>query len=418
MIRSLLARVQARAAPTPYLPGRVIGSGSVPLPWHRRTMLILTNSVALWCCQSASDQLGVYLQHESEPPGTGGIDGDMVAVLLHHVMVLPLLIILYFVAFYIYDSVLHPAAKWMLQVCLGVGYGIATYPLLFVTVAMLYGRADHYSAVPSSFSDVLFTRVYMWIYNASGWSLLYFVGLLLIFNMASRLELAEGRARLERLNAEWMALKLKVLRWQLNPHFLFNCLNTVSALLKSAPDRADTVLAKFSALLRLTLREQESAYITVGGELNYINSYLDMELIRFEDRLELDIEADEDTLEACLPCFLVQPLVENAIKHGVAKIPGPAMISVSASRRDDRLVICVRNTSSRKFAVQRSGSGGLGIRNLRERLEVTYPGNYTFRYGYAENDAWNALIEIPFEREPPVELGRGNKPVDFMRKLT
>ncbi|HET7175370.1 MAG TPA: histidine kinase [Gammaproteobacteria bacterium] len=394
-----------------------MGSGSVPLPWHRRTMLILTNGVALWVCQTASDLLGVYLQHESGPSGATAIDADMVTGLTHHVMVLPLLIMLYFAAFYIYDSVLRPAAKWILQLCLGLGYGIATYPLLFVTVAMLYGKADHDEAVPGSFIHVLFARPYMWVYNASGWSLLYFVGLLLIFNMASRLELAEGRARLERLNAEWMALKLKVLRWQLNPHFLFNCLNTVSALLKSAPDRADTVLSKFSALLRLTLREQESAYITVGGELNYINSYLDMELIRFEDRLELDIEADEDTLEACLPCFLVQPLVENAIKHGVAKIPGPAMISVSASRRDDRLVICVRNTSSRKFATPRSDGGGLGIRNLRERLEVTYPGKHTFHCGYVENDAWSTIIEIPFEREPPVEAGRDAAPAGPMRKL-
>ena len=381
-------------------------SSSAPLHRHRRTMLILANSVAIWFCVTTSDLSGVYIQRESQPPGTGGIDADMAAGLLRHGLMLPLLIIVYFVALHVYDSALRPATKWMLQVCLGLGYGIATYPLMLVAVVMLYGRADHYEAVPGSFGEVLFARVYMWIYYASGYTFMYFLGLFLTFNMANRLELAEGRVRLERLNADWMALKLKVLRWQLNPHFLFNSLNTVSALLKSAPARADSVLAKFSGLLRLTLREQESAYITVGGELNYIHSYLEMEMVRFEDRLELDIEADEDTLEARMPCFLVQPLVENAIKHGVAKVPGPAKIGVSVSRRAGRLVICVRNTSSRKFVAERSDGGGLGIRNLRERLEVIYPGAYAFEYGHVENDDWNALIEIPLEVEPRRESAR------------
>jgi len=141
----------------------------------------------------------------------------------------------------------------------------------------------------------------------------------------------------------------------------------------------------------------------VSEELNYIHSYLEMEMVRFEDRLELDIEADEDILEARLPCFLVQPLVENAIKHGIAKVPGPAVIRVSVSRRGGRLAICVRNTSSRKFVAERSDGGGLGIRNLRERLEVIYPGSHAFEYGYVENDDWSALIEIPLEMGPGPE---------------
>ena len=369
-------------------------------------MLTLANGAAIWLCVTTSDLSGIYLQRESRLPGAGGIDADMAAGMLRHGLMLPMLLITYFAALQVYDSVLRPAAKWMLQLCLGLGYGIATYPLLYVTVAMLYGRADHYEAVPGSFSDVLFARIYMWIYYASGYTLMYFLGLFLAVNMASRLELAEGRARLERLSADWTALKLKVLRWQLNPHFLFNSLNTVSALLKSAPARADSVLAKFSGLLRLTLREQDSVYSTVSGELNYIHSYLEMEMVRFEDRLELSIEADEDTLEARVPCFLVQPLVENAIKHGIAKVPGPAKIAVGVSRRDDRLVISVRNTSSRKFVVERSDGGGLGIRNLRERLAVIYPGTHLFDCGYVENDDWDALIEIPLEMEPRSEAGR------------
>lgn len=374
-------------------------SGATP-PRHKRATLILTYSLPLWFCVTVSDLLAGYVAREYSPNEASRLDTDIGSTVLQHMLLLLLLITGYFLAFYIYDKVLHPAIKWTLQACLGLSYGLTGYPLMYLSVAMIYGRADHDGPVPGSLITLLSGRIYQWLYEMTGYSLMYFLGLFMVFHMANRLDLVEERARLERLNAEWATLKLKVLRWQINPHFLFNSLNTVSALLKSAPDRADSVLAKFSSLLRLTLREQESVYTTVSSELNYIHSYLDMEMIRFEDRLKLNIEADEDTLEARVPCFLVQPLVENAIKHGIARIPGAAAISVSVSRRADSLVLCVRNTSSRKYAVERSDGGGLGIKNLQERLAVSYPGAHAFNYGYVENDDWNASIEIPFECGP------------------
>lgn len=373
-------------------------SSSATHPRHKRTMLILTNSLALWFCVTVSDLLAGYMAREYAPNEAEKLDADIASTVLQHAVLLPLLIIGYFLSLYVYDSVLRPSLKWFLQAILGLSYGATGYPLMYASVAMIYGRADHDSTIQGGIVTLLGAKIYMWIYETTGYSLMYFLGLFLIFNMANRLELADERVRLERLNAEWTALKLQVLRWQINPHFLFNSLNTVSALLRSAPGRADSVLAKFSALLRITLREQENIYTSVGSELGYVHSYLDMEMVRFEDRLKLSIEADEDVLDARIPCFLVQPLVENAIKHGIARIPGPALVSVSASRQADRLVLSVRNTSSSKYAVDQPGTGGLGIKNLRERLSVIYRESFTFTSGRVENDDWNALIDIPFER--------------------
>jgi len=169
--------------------------------------------------------------------------------------------------------------------------------------------------------------------------------------------------------------------------------------LKSAPGKADRVLMKFSELLRMTLREQEQVSVGVSSELEYIHCYLNLETIRFEDRLKLRIEADEEALGATMPSLLLQPLIENAIKHGVSRIPGPALISINVSREGERLVLGVRNSSRRLPFPERSRPGGLGIRNTQERLATLYKDAFVFKYGYTDDEDWNAVIEIPFEKE-------------------
>jgi LytS/YehU family sensor histidine kinase len=192
-------------------------------------------------------------------------------------------------------------------------------------------------------------------------------------------------------------VKLRTLQWQLNPHFLFNSLNTVSALLKSSPERADQVLAKFSDLLRMTLKEQEQLFNSVNSELEYVHRYLQIELVRFEDRLGLDIEADQRAMDGQVPSLLLQPLIENAIKHGIARIPGRAFISISVVCDDKTLIFVVKNTSSRQYVSTDARTQGLGLKNLRERLSTLYPGTHTFQSNYADSDEWVARVEIPFE---------------------
>src|SRR5579871_42175 len=230
---------------------------------HRRSRLILSVSLLLWVPVTFNDVLSTYLGRESVPHELGVLEVDPQAVFLQNILTLPLFLLAYHIAFYVYDRSLRPAVNWTIQICIGLLYGVPVQPMLIVAGMILHPERD----IQSGGMLAMFTSTLdEWLMMLTGSGLMYFLGLFLMFNTVSRLDLAEEKLRLERLNAEWTALKLQVLRWQINPHFLFNSLNTVSALLKSAPARADSVLAKFSALLRMTLREQESVYTNVSNE--------------------------------------------------------------------------------------------------------------------------------------------------------
>ena len=371
------------------------------LPLHQRLLskrnsLIFVISLVLWFYGTATDLLIIYYQEQFMTRPANVVYVDMGSRLLQHALLLPLLLIGYHLALRIYTRPLPPPVMWAMQVLLAFGYGMLVRPLFFISIALLHGRADYFMGETVSMGELLSSAIFLWVSTAASYFVLYLLGLFLLFTTLGRLELAEERLRLERLSNEWLAIKLKTLQWQINPHFLFNSLNTVSSLLRSAPGRADQVLAKFSELLRMTLREQEYLYTSVSNELEYIHRYLEMEMVRFEDRLKLQIEADERAMAGSMPTLLLQPLIENAIKHGVARIPGPAVITVNVSRKGGSLLFEVRNTSSREYGPAKSSSTGLGIRNLQERLSTIYRESFRFRYGYTENGDWDAVVEIPY----------------------
>lgn len=362
----------------------------------KRNSLIFVISLVLWFYGTATDLLIVYYQQQFMNQTANVVYVDMGSRVLQHALLLPLLLIGYHVALHLYTKALSAPAMWTGQVLLAFAYGMAVRPLFFISIALLHGRADYFMGETVSMSELLTSAIFLWVSTAASNFVMYLLGLFLLLTTLGRLELAEERLRLERLSNEWLAIKLKTLQWQINPHFLFNSLNTVSSLLRSAPGRADQVLAKFSELLRMTLREQEYLYTSVSNELEYIHRYLEMEMVRFEDRLKLQIEADERAMAGSMPTLLLQPLIENAIKHGVARIPGPAEITVSVTRKGSSLLFEVRNTSSRDYAASASSGTGLGIRNLQERLATIYRESFRFHYGYTEGGDWHAVVEIPY----------------------
>jgi LytS/YehU family sensor histidine kinase len=313
-------------------------------------------------------------------------------------LLLPPLVVGYLLAVYLYRKAARPWLMWSVQFVAGLTYAAAFRPMFYVSILLVHGKPDYYMDAPMSFFGLLTSAVFLWISSTTSNFVLYLLGVFLMMVLFSRVDLAEERLRLERLSSEWLAIKLRTLQWQINPHFLFNSLNTVSSLLRSSPGRADQVLAKFSELLRMTLREQENVYSQVNAELEYIHRYLDMEKVRFEDRLKLKVEADEDALEARVPSLLLQPLIENAIKHGVARIPGPAWVEVSVARQGASLLLVVKNSSPGVQAASPASPGtGLGIRNLGERLSTIYRESFRFKYGHDADGAWVSTIEIPYE---------------------
>ncbi|MEX0748378.1 MAG: histidine kinase, partial [Rhodothermales bacterium] len=192
--------------------------------------------------------------------------------------------------------------------------------------------------------------------------------------------------------------RLQTLRMQINPHFLFNTLHTISTYLGRDPKGARRMIARLSDLLRYTLEKAGTQEVTLRQELNFLDGYLEIQSIRFQDNLVVQQDVDPDMLEALVPNLILQPLVENAIKHGVSAVEGVGKVSIKAWRDNEQLCLSVWDNGPGMIG----GNGvsasptGLGLRNTRERLESLYgPGHHFELAGGAEGGV-TALICIPY----------------------
>jgi two-component system LytT family sensor kinase len=179
--------------------------------------------------------------------------------------------------------------------------------------------------------------------------------------------------RLQEQEKLLMAAKVEALKSQINPHFLFNTLTSVSSLIRSQPETARTVIQKLSGLLRKLMRNQEQ-FVTLQEELEAIDEYLDIEVIRFGPRLTVKKEIAPDTLGVIVPSLLLQPLVENCIKHGFARKVGPGTITLRSRRERGSAIIEVEDDGL-GISIERlqiALSSGIGLSNVNERLRVLY----------------------------------------------
>jgi hypothetical protein len=177
------------------------------------------------------------------------------------------------------------------------------------------------------------------------------------------------RARLE---ADLSAATLRALKAQLNPHFLFNALNSVMTLITSDPPAAQRMLVRLSELLRITLATNDAQEVSVEQELALVERYLEIERIRFGDRLAVVIEADAEARGSRVPALLLQPLVENAIVHGLSQRPGPGRVEVRARVSGSNVVLSVRDDGPGVRRPSSHAGAGIGLGNLRARLERLY----------------------------------------------
>lgn len=187
---------------------------------------------------------------------------------------------------------------------------------------------------------------------------------------------------LERLLTE---ARLQTLRSQLQPHFLFNALNTISALTETEPRTARRLMEQLGQLLRASLRHASAPLVTLAEELTFLDDYLAIESVRFEGRISVSIHAEDDALAALVPGFLLQPLVENAIRHGVGPRLSGGRIVVSAERVGDALSIRVTDDGlglPENWMARRDA--GVGLRNTQARLAQLFPGRHAFRVAPAQ----------------------------------
>jgi signal transduction histidine kinase len=191
---------------------------------------------------------------------------------------------------------------------------------------------------------------------------------------------------------------LRSLQMQLEPHFLFNTLNAVTALVElGRREQALETLEHLNTVLKLVLKRNTPSKIPLAQELEVLESYLAIEQVRFADRLRVDINLDPNTLDGLVPCFLLQPIVENAIRHGIAQCEDSGWIETSAQRVGTRMRLQVRDNGPGMNGKSASGFG-LGLSNTKERLAHFYQNDYEFRTFQPESGGFQVSITIPYEK--------------------
>jgi two-component system LytT family sensor kinase len=193
-----------------------------------------------------------------------------------------------------------------------------------------------------------------------------------------------------------MAARLEALSSQINPHFLFNALNSISSLIRSNPETARLLIAKLSNLLRHRLKSRDH-FVTLREELESIDQYLDIEVARFGPQLHVDKQIGADTLDAVVPSMILQTLIENSIKHGLTSKVGGGTVTVRSYRSNGHTVIEVADDGlgMTDDQLQNALTAGIGLSNVDERLRVTYGGTFRLRLNSVLGVGTCARIEIP-----------------------
>jgi two-component system LytT family sensor kinase len=211
--------------------------------------------------------------------------------------------------------------------------------------------------------------------------------------------------RLQEQEKLLMAARVEALASQINPHFLFNTLTSISSLIRSQPETARVLIVKLSGLLRRLLRSQEH-FVTLREEMEAVDEYLDIETMRFGPRLEVDKQIDPASLDIVVPSMLLQPIVENSIKHGIEPKLGKGRITIRSVTRDGHTVIDVidNGVGVASGEVARVKGSGIGLRNVNERLRVIYGSNYQLQLDSVPGGGTCARIVIPEILQPSRQI--------------
>jgi two-component system, LytTR family, sensor kinase len=212
----------------------------------------------------------------------------------------------------------------------------------------------------------------------------------------------EGQVKTLQLEAQLSQAQLHALKMQLHPHFLFNTLHSISALLNKDADAARKMITRLGDFLRLTLENSGSQEVTLRQEMEFLSCYLEIERIRFQDRLVTNVDVAQQTLDAKVPNLILQPIVENAIRHGIAPRSTRGLIEIEAKQRNGRLRIQVRDNGPGLSAHRTSENvfkKGLGLANTETRLEQLYGSAQSFKLSNNPEGGLVVTLEIPFHRD-------------------
>lgn len=273
--------------------------------------------------------------------------------------------------------------------------------VIFLSIFRYQAPGKHYSYIVrlqrSLASDLITDIVIFWIVFALFRGIGYYQ------------QLREREQTASRLQAQLVQARLQALQMQLNPHFLFNTLNSVSSLMRSDPDGADEMLERLSSLLRITLAKGQAQKIRLQEEMEIVQLYVSIQQLRFGDRVRHDIHVAPEAWDALLPTMILQPIIENAYVHGIAKCLGAGTITIEAGVEKDALRVSIRNvgTGLRPFqdALARQG---VGIANVKARLELHYGSRQSFSLRELVPGEVTALVLLPLEIDTSLSHDHGS----------
>jgi hypothetical protein len=328
------------------------------------------------------------------------------ARLLQHLFLLPMLLVSFWASLKVQWRPLLMTLP--LQLILGVAFAAMAYPALILANTMLGGGAMHEPVLRHVYSigDLFFLS--LWLASFVNFMPAYGFGLALITGLALYTRFRNSELRLAALEREWSAARLAALRMQLSPHTLFNLLHTIRGYIGWDPKGAQAMVVQLADLLRRLLNAGERDFSRLADELHFASLYLELQQRRFADRLTVVLPSASEIPAVWVPSLILQPLVENAVVHGMAGHQQPVVVSICVALSENVLSVFVRNTVAPNRI---SGAAGIGLRNVRERIAVQFEG----RAGLVtttDDAQWCSELNLPAIHESPSashELATGDK---------
>ncbi len=292
-----------------------------------------------------------------------------------------------------------------LQVLLAVGFAILAEPALWLGDAALVGAHRallQFTTANDTGPAQLLPLVQIWVASATSFLLTYGFGLALATGFDVYRRLRDSHIRAAALERALSAAHLAALRMQLSPHSLFNLLNTIHGQIDGDPADARTMIVQLADLLRRLLYAGEREFSSLAEELQFVRLYLGLQQRRFADRLTVSVPVPERAPRSWVPSLILQPLIENAVVHGLASHLGAVEIRVEALVEEARLILRVTNTIGMH---ESAGRDGIGLKNVRERLTIQFGEQAVFDAAARPGGLWVAEIRMPLlleESEPVV----------------
>jgi hypothetical protein len=228
------------------------------------------------------------------------------------------------------------------------------------------------------------------------WAFVFVIWLAIYFAAIGAREHRSARLKQSELARALQSAELRLLKSQLNPHFLFNALNTVRSLIADNPARAQDAVTRLANTLRYTLASRQDELVTLAQELDTVADYLELESMRFEDRLRIESDVSADAAGVHIPVMLLQTLVENAIKHGIAELPSGGLLRISAVLQNEMLIVEVENP--RSLAPTLTAHEGVGLRNAHDRLKLLFGARASLDLDLSKAAVAVARLRIPQQR--------------------